>query len=423
MNKVKLVLFCSLMQICGTTAWTENLPSNETSLREPASVAAELNREGEEIPSRLWNPEWRTKLAESGFDWSAIYMWNGVSNQSGGAKKGEIGFSVFDVFLNFDFEKMLGWKGGSFHIQHHTHGGNDPEVYISDYSGVNDFSPPYDQDSIISQAYIQQTWGEGSFDLLGGMYDLSAEFFVTDSSLNFLNNSFVIGSELTDPTPAELSVYPVNGPGIRFKWAQEKSFYFMAALMSGVARDPNYTMGTHPRMGNEDGYYEIVEAGLQNESESKTINKYAIGVWAPSKKAQKLSNSAEEVSNWGAYLLLDHRLLKNTGVFARIGKSNSDVSAVDNTIAIGLNQANVFTEDDQFGFGVSQSFISASQRLARENSGEHIASAETVIETFYRKELTSGLFLMPDLQFIKNPNMSKDTKDATVGSLRLQLTF
>jgi carbohydrate-selective porin OprB len=405
---------------------TERDASHSTG-REPASsletkkeIANQGISESDEPPSRLLNGEWRSVMTASGFDWEAFYFLNGVSNQSGGLKTGGLGFSTFDLMIHLDLEKTLSWTGGSLHLHHHTHNAKaSPSEYSGDFMGVNSYAPPDESDSFLSQAYFQQSWADGDLDAVMGLYDFSSEFFVTDSSLVFLNNGFLLGAEAYPPSTgsAALSVYPINGPAIRLKYVYDKQVYVMAGMGSAVSRDPNFSNGTHPRMGKDEGNYQIVETGITQAAGDDMISKVAVGGWGFTNDFDKIDGSGEKARDTGMYAIVDYHITDSIAGFVRFGQASKVVADVIGSSAAGATYTGVFTEDDQFGFGFAQ---------ANRNTDildDTLVATESVLELVYRIEPTPGVVITPDFQKISNPSWSKAITEATVASIRLELAF
>ncbi len=426
MNKINLIIFIFGICVVFTKVRAAETSSANMGDREPASsieTKKEIANQGfpqsEEAPTRLIKGEWRDSLSNSGFDWEAFYFWNGVSNQSGGVKKGAAGFSALDINMHFDFEKMLGWAGGSFHLQHHSHGGQKPAEYVGDAIGVNGYAPVYGDDSVMAQAYIRQTWADGAWDFLLGRYDFSSEFFVTDSSLIFLSNAFIFNTEFAAPGSAEMPVYPYNAPAVRVKWVIEKAGYVMWGSARALEDQPD---NKPPKLGNDLGNFRILEAGMQSEVTKDVFNKFALGFWSYSKVFDKIDGSGSSTFD-GHYFLMDYHFTESLAVFVRYGKANKDVTRVASSMASGINYSGVFSDKDSIGFGVSQANLGKPYVDASKAGGDDPADSEQVYELVYRNEFMPGVVLTPDFQIVKTPSMSKNTKDATVASVRLELSF
>lgn len=401
--------------------------------REPASypetkksLATEGLPQSEEEPSRLWNSPWRKSTADNGFDFDFFVFWDGISNEYGGAKKGSAGFLTTDIYLKFDLEKEFGFSGYSSLIQLHANTNQTIGVYPGDVAGINAFAMPNEEILIPSQAYLKKESTENRWSFLLGLYDFSTEFFYTDSSIIFLNNGFTQGAETNPPSPYTISVYPINGPGLRFKKMFENSSYIMAGVSSSQARDPNYDRGTHPILSTDrEGTYQIVEAGLQKEVEKTIFNKYFIGYWWLSKSSPILDNEEANDFSKGMYLMGDHHFSEKTSLFARWGFANEKVSRISSSFSFGINQKSIFNEKDQFGVGYSYSALSKKSRELQEDEDVIVSlkEKEEVIEVLYRHEFKPGLVLMPDFQYVINPSMDSRMKPASVYSLHLEISI
>ncbi|MEM6560725.1 MAG: carbohydrate porin, partial [Planctomycetota bacterium] len=91
---------------------------------------------------------------------------------------------------------------------------------------------------------------------------------------------------------------------------------------------------------------------------------------------------------------------------------------VEQHYAVGLVQAGLgsFRPDDAVGLYVS--FVDLSDA-----AGAGFEEDETVVEAFYRLQVTPAISVQPGLQFVINPSGDPDIDDALVGSLRASFTF
>lgn len=83
-----------------------------------AAKSAEADAPSDAAPARLFTSlsDWRQRLSARGFDFSVEYLSEVIGNVSGGVKRGGVYEGLVKVGLDFDGEKLLGWKGGSLHV-------------------------------------------------------------------------------------------------------------------------------------------------------------------------------------------------------------------------------------------------------------------------------------------------------------------
>ena len=79
----------------------------------------------------------RTTLAERGVIFNFTYTADGFGVVSGGLKRGVLYNDILDLGTDIDLEKLVGWKGGHFHVNaFYPHGENGSANYVGDIGGV-----------------------------------------------------------------------------------------------------------------------------------------------------------------------------------------------------------------------------------------------------------------------------------------------
>src|SRR5712671_2194541 len=59
-----------------------------------------------------WLNEWHDGLAAKGLNFGATYVGDNIGNVSGGTSRGFIHLGRFDLSVDADLEKLVGWTGG-----------------------------------------------------------------------------------------------------------------------------------------------------------------------------------------------------------------------------------------------------------------------------------------------------------------------
>ena len=105
-------------------------------------------------------------------------------------------------------------------------------------------------------------------------------------------------------------------------------------------------------------------------------------------------------------------------VFAQYGYADKDVSEAEHHIAAGLSMMGTFSgrDDDAAGIYISHIVLS-------DEPGAGFTEDETVVELFYKLQLTPFVSIKPDLQLMFNPSGDQTVDDAVVGTLRMEITF
>src|SRR3981189_464786 len=63
-----------------------------------------------------WLNEWHDGLAAKGLNFGATWIGDNIPNVPGGTSRGAIHFGRFDLSVDGDLEKLVGWTGGKFYV-------------------------------------------------------------------------------------------------------------------------------------------------------------------------------------------------------------------------------------------------------------------------------------------------------------------
>ena len=409
----------------------------------------------EEEKSPDWNTEtltgdWggtRTNLYDKGITLEFGHKSDVLHNMSGGAKRGTAWMGSTEALASIDMEKLAGWGGTSASIHYHSQlGSKFGRDYVGGFSGVDNIETGTNTAQFY-QAWIQKNFANDSLSILGGLYPIDSEFYVTDTSGVFIQPPYGMSNELAQSGLNGPPVFPLGALALRIKYTSpEKAFYLQGAVTDGVPSDPDNPHGTHIRLNQGDGTLSIVEFGYtppQNESapdatksgeheESEFFNKTAIGYWRYSARFDDLidvdaaGNPLRRISQ-GAYFLAERTLMaeknhpsQGLSGFVRFGTASKDIHQADWTGSLGLRYHGLIDnrDDDIAGIAVTVNHASNKYRLA--NSAE---SSQTDIEATYRAQIKPWLALQPTLQYIQNPNMDPAIQSAWVAGVRTEINF
>jgi porin len=399
-----------------------------------ATLLASLAQAGDDCPD--WKAEtlsgdWsgrRTSLCEQGITVDLTHKSDLLSNLSGGIARGSVWLMNSEAAFNLDLGKLAGWENTSAFIQHHIqHGAQSINNYTGSFSGVSNIETGT-RSSHFYQAWLQKNSDDDALSLLGGLYAVDSEFYVTDTSGLFLQPPYGMSAELAQTGRNGPPIFPMSALGVRAKYSGN-SFYLQAALTDGVPGDPDNAHGTHIRLGDGDGSFAIAEFAY---TPAASAGKTAIGLWRYTARVDDLSETDTQGeplqrADRGVYFLAERTLLAEAGDpeqglsgFVRLGMVNRDVYQSDCSGSIGFNYLGLFDGrgEDAAGIAVTVSHASAKYRMS--NASE---ASETAIELTYRAQLLPWLAVQPDLQHIHNPNMDPALRDAWVAGARLEIAL
>ena len=366
-------------------------------------------------------------------NWEASYLVDFARNAHGGGAIGGRVMGLAALKAYFDMERLAGWKGFSTfaHLQA-THG--RPFSALTGDVQIASNIEALANTGKLYELWLQQTACGGKCSVLFGLLDINSEFYLTESSVPFIHSSFGIGAEITqaDELGRMISTFPTNSLALRFKAELPQDFYAMAAVFDAVPGRPGHNHGTQLRLdAKTEGAVLIGEGGWQEkDADDKVITKLGIGAWTYSKSFRRLAGASpddgsETARSYGAYLLAEREIAPGFIGFFRYGRANAAVNRfVDNATAGFLWAGPIPSrEEDRLGFGISLARNGADFIDASSEAGTATKKSETAYELFYDLVLSKNVSLQPDLQYIANPGMNPEHRDAVVGMLRAKVVF
>ena len=403
-----------------------------------------------------WNGQ-RTRLADQGVELGGTYIGEIFSNVSGGTRQGIIYEGLAELFLSMDCEKLIGLKGGEFHIHsYYPHGPSLTGNYVNDLSTVSNIDA-YDSPRL-EEAWYQQTFLEDILSFKIGQLAVDKEFFISDYGSLFISGTFgaftMIGTDLPNPP-----VYPLAVPGARLRIGPSKLFYIQAGIYDGDSgAQALNSSGTHWNLGSQSNMLSFYEAGykLNQEEKNKGLpGTYKVGAFLHTGKftdvlRDNVGRSAivsqgsplMHDSNYGFYFIVDQMFCREPtkenvsqqglGVFYRVGTAPDDRNRISFYSEGGLSYQGLLPgrDEDLFGMGIAYSQISEDVRQSgrddrdiNRTTGIVLQDYETVLELTYQIAITPWWKIQPDIQYILHPGGSSTIDDAVVLGCRFNLSF
>jgi porin len=391
--------------------------------REPGPVPESPQTEETRL-TKNWGGA-RARLSGLGVDLAVIYKGEFNANLGGGLARGTAYLGNLDVRVSVDGDKLLGLKGTSaFFYGLGDHGGH-PSQYVGDAQVTSNIETNAATFKLY-EAWIQQLACEDRLSLLAGLHDLNSEFYVTESSGLFLNNSFGTGKDLSQSGVNGPSVFPATSPAIRVRAEPSKAAYLQAGVFGGTAGAPQEPRGTQVSLRASDGALLIVEAGYLRGAADPTerAGKYGVGAWSYTRAFDRLAGGGQDASR-GAYLLASQSLGERVSVFVRYGVASSSVNRYGSALGAGIALAAPLpTRDkDRFGLAVANLGLGDEFRQSLADAGKGSLGSETALEATYRIELVPGVAIQPDFQYVFHPSADPTLEAAQVLTLRFELSF
>lgn len=358
----------------------------------------------EESPC-LVNPKYRTKLEDRGIDIQSSYMTNSfvMRNRESHTTKGTYQ-GLYNLSVDLDSEKLNLYKGGKLHILYQVgNKGRNSMEFLNTYSDMSSYDPMKSINQI-SELYYEQSFKDDILNLKIGKQDANADFQALGTGFEFLNLSF----SFIDNTPMPL--FPSQQTGIRARIKLPKEIYIQNGFYDG-----NLKIGAGPKsfFTGENDYLNMTEIYKLTDFKGKE-GKYLIGDWI----------KTSDKTNYGFYAGFEQKLTdrfedKSGGLsaFGQFGYARNSINDVPYYAGGGFVFKGITKKRKDDSVGIAFGWHQFNKIL---HKTEH-ATAEKVIELFYKIKLTEFLYIQPDIQYIMKPSGSE--KDAFAFGLRTCITF
>lgn len=387
----------------------------------------------------------RTRLSDSGIDWSLTYTGEVFGNLSGGIETGAAYEDLISLEVDTDLGKLMGWKGGTAHIS----------LYEIDDGGrnaadlVGSISDPSNIDALptfrLFTLYIEQALGD-SGSLRVGQIAADDEFLISDTAANLINGTFAWANIPEADLPGGGPAYPLATPGVRLELDPSEKVKMLGAVFSGnpagdcppeenpeacdrhgttfsltggalFMGEVQYRPNAKPNGGDHGGPPESVYK-LGGWYHNDEFPDQAVGI-GPNGQHLSLaldpSNPIEHDGNWGLYGVVDQTVWHNDSsaltLFMRVAGTPADRNLISFYIDGGFGITGPFASrpDDVLAFGAAYSEISsdasALDSATRRVTGSYypVRNGETALELTYIVQVTPWWTLQPDLQYIIHP--------------------
>lgn len=398
-----------------------------------ASTSPKMEASVEKTAVRSWldgdyaTGKWfgaRPLLTEHGVTINSSWLYSPYTKTRGGANddRSTRGYSLFNLGINIDTEKAGLWKGGTFFglyqrkMGYGLSGPNGDNGAMGDWMGLDGWD--WREMNQISEYWYQQKLFDGKVRMKLGKQDGNTDFAFLNSGWDFMNTAFSINPTVPLPT------YP------------DPAFGFMAEINPKEwfsIRDGIYSKFNVP--------FNITEIEFKPKFK-KLPGRYMLGMWEMSDStgmqvADGLNDDGSSYyrnfnRNFGFYADFEQMVYKENKddendmqglvVFGQFGISPDSKNDMCQYTSGGLEYIGPIPKRDKDRAGVAVGSGRFASRLNYVGFDEtNRVGSETVVEAFYRVQVTPWFYLQPDIQYIANPGGTYDSSVAV--GIRSVITF
>jgi len=411
---------------------------------------------------------WRARLEAEGLQLGGASIDEVLGNPLGGTRQGAIYEGRLELFLNVDFERVLGWSGATFHAHaYQIHGrglsGNDLDNLLL-VSNIEAHRSTRLFDLWIEQQFIDRT-----VSVRIGQLAADDEFVVSQYAANFVNGTFGWPEILAANLPSGGPTYPLATPGVRVRGAPTRELSLSAAVFDGNPAgtgpgDPQRRDGSGTNFRLSDDAFAIVEAAYATDQDPDADGRprtIKFGAWyhagrfadqhfdASGRSLGDPASSgipATHRGDYGFYLVVDQQFSRGApgsglGGFVRLAGNPSDRNLVSLYADTGATYRGLLPgrRDDVSGLAVGYARIGSAARARDRDTRSFTGRAvpvrdgELAIEATYQWQMARWWAIQPDVQYIVHPGGhaadprfpagTRPIPDALVLGLRSAMTF
>lgn len=343
-----------------------------------------------------------------------IYTGEVFTNMRGGlnTNRATVYRGNLDLVMTADLDEIGFAPGGTFFLYgQNGHGQGLTDRHVGGTQGVSNLVA---QDFMqVSEFWWERGFCDDVFRLRIGKQDGSATFAFTELGGDFINPVFAVPQTMPlptfpDPTMAAIAFVQLT-----------EDLVFQCGVFDGAASGSSWGFS---RTGEP---FTIFEFRGNYESLRGMPGQFHVGMWHHDGVFENPADPGiTHHSNRGVFLGADQLIFKENvhdadddqglGVLGQYSWAPQDRSAVTQSFIVGLAYKGLLCcrDDDITGIGVGNATFS--------NLTPALVD-ETIIELFYKLQLTPYTVLQPDLQYIASP--SGAGRDAFVAGLRFEVVL
>jgi carbohydrate-selective porin OprB len=415
--KCLIIHMSALLVAAPLAAGQVAVPASEPATYEIASPAPQAASSpatqpagvGDEGPA--WLGPWRRLQSTLGEQFGTkvgVLLNYQAQGLAGGPQSGQIK-NAFSYQLSLE-QKL--WQGATLVAYGEGGSGQGLDPYLDGtFLGTNDAAG---QPACIyaSRVYLQQGLLEDRIQVLVGKIDLSYIYDLNEVA-NDYNAQFLSCSLVNNPTIP----FPDAGLGAVVKVQPTEWLYVQAGAADAQASAT--TTGFHTAFHGEDRFTDMYEVGLSPKIGERGGN-YRFILWHQGSPVERLDGSGLKRDDVGLAASFDQQITERLSVFARYGYADPQVSEISNFWSLGAALKGPLPGRDQdvLALGVAQAIPG---RDARQFQG--LGDKETILELYYRVQVTDYLSITPDIQVLMNPGAGRADSTVVVTGLRAVVEF
>jgi porin len=446
--------------------WSVSALAQESNEDQPADPDTGESTVAERTLGLLPNPYERL-----GIKFAATYIGEVLGNATGGLQQGGTFEGRLNLAVDIDFDKLAGWKGLTAHANVFAiHGEGLSRTNLRNFfvvSGIEALPTVR-----LYEAYVEQKFFSDKWSIRAGKLAADSEFIASKYTDVFTNASLGWPAITTVDLPAGGPSPPLAAVGARLNAKLSDNITFLTAIFDGDSAGPgvgdpqqrnryglNFRVNDPPLvLGELQFSWKNIAPNDDRSGALKIGGWHHFGQFADQRFTSDGRSIADPAGSGlgrmlraddGIYSVIEQKIYsvpkskdRGVGVFMRTSASPPDRNLIDFYTDAGIDFIGFFDQrqNDKFGVAIGYAHVSKrAQALDRDTAffmGQPdwpIRSSEALFTASYLYEITAGLNLIPNFQYIVRPgggatdplgpNPGIRLKDASVFGLRSVAKF
>jgi porin len=373
-----------------------------------------------------WNGR-RSAMADAGVVPYLTYYPGEWANVHGGFETGTRYVALADLGVDFDLDRIAGWRGARLHADMHWTVNGAPSQDLVGQFGTDVVSGYETANAVrVYEIYVEQRLHDDSVLIKVGQITTDQDFFVSEYSGSLANGSFSFFGSGRDQFLAPY--YPLAGPGIYLQAKLSDHWQMRSAVYTadvGVDDSSNHGFDWSLHHGASFGL-EIATS----RSPGGLPGRYTLGAIGTTKTLASYETVGTVHGNYGVFAMFDQALLLDAdgapklGGFFRVSYgplADRAVLKIFGNAGFTLQGPLKSRPEDSFSLGVSHTQFATDYLQRQRVLGQDVTSHESVFELSYNAVVRPWCTVQPDFQVVVDPHYSHRT--AVVVGLQAILNF
>ena len=376
---------------------------------------------------------WRRRLSDAGIGVAGAYVTEAAGNPVGGTTQTARYTHNISLGVFLDLGRLIGVPDAYALVSASNRAGNSLSRDIPNFFAVQEIFGG--QTTRLVHLALEKIVAGGHLSLVGGRID-ALDDFATSPLYCYAQNLGFCGNPLSIPVNASVPSYPNTTWGLRARWSFTDNIYAMTGVYDAYAdfranRHHGVDFSIPHRSGGvavmqEFGWQPLIARQLGLPGTVKVGGVYT------SEPKVKFESGNQRSGTYDVYATIQQKLWEEPGAtrqglsgFLAVTYAPADLNTIEHFVDGGLLYTGLVPGRDRDVLGLFGLYGHFSPDLSRSQVMHHAPGIEheAILELNYQYNITSWLYVQPDVQGVLRPSGTGRVPDALVLAAQLGVTL